>query len=90
MENETIPTTTELVQMLLQSFTDNDGRDNFGFVIATYEKGLNGDYFVGAGISTDTGELTTKLTDALTNMFKDLQEPPKTNQERDDDNLGMN
>jgi hypothetical protein len=97
MENNDLPETTELIQKLLQSFADSKGITNFGYIVATYEKTPSGGYFVGSGISTDTSEHTTDLTEALKNMFIQLgggkfdQEDPRTpDQVRDDRNLGLN
>lgn len=88
MENEKLPTTSHLVQMLLDSFAENDGRDNFGYIIATFEK-VDGEILFSSGISTNTREQTVDLTDTLTEMFQQIRSDEEDEAE-DRRNLGYN
>lgn len=95
MENQELPETTRTIQELLKAFANSKGNDNFGYIIATYEKTSSGKYFVGSGIFTDTSEHTHDLTESLSDMFRELAGDDKTDKRtseeiRDDNNLGLN
>jgi len=78
--------TTELIQMLINSFSDNDGIENFGFILATYELDKSeDDYQVEVMLRSADKDITVDLIDGITFAFKQFIDEVENDEDDYDD-----
>lgn len=83
--------TTKLIQMLIKSFSQNDGIENFGFILATYELDKEQDDFqVEVLLNTAGTEITTDLVDGISFAFNQFIESLDDEEDEEDDYFNYN
>lgn len=83
--------TTKLIQMLIKSFSQNDGIENFGFILATYELDKEQDDFqVEVLLNTAGTEITTDLVDGISFAFNQFIESLDDEDDEEDDYFNYN